>query len=316
QKKSAPTRPLAAHPSTPAKADPETPPEAPPESVVTNDEAAQKPPPSTSAPTSSPPPVILTENSAVELSSRPAPLDDLTSLTSLRPPAHSEISPSPAADSALAPALNLALPPLRRIRFRLTPWQPRLLRDAILPTQPARRSETESIDALRTRLFRERQHQLPAAFQSPATQLGFALELPADNSLSTAQWFDARGARPPTATVNGTHAEFAWSDAQPPSAFAPFTLLSSTGRTLARVDFDAHRQATLTTTAEIRTWPWLAVTSSPTATSCLNLDWQVLSGSAAPPSWKPHAHRLDLVPLAADTGLHQRILAVLDRTTG
>ena len=311
---------VAATPSTP-----KTPRKASPDPTATDDLIKDPAPTDVSAVHPASP--LLVEDPAAPPVTEAALTDAPSSPRSHRAQARPE-SPTPAENDLAATttataltanptATSFAAPP-RLLRFHLTRWQPRLLRDAILPTLPTRRSEVESIDALRTRLFRERQQQLPPTFQSPVTQLGFALELPADHSASPTQWSDTRGATPSAATINGTRAEFSWSDAQPPHASTSYTLHTTTGRLLARVDFDANREATLTTTAEIRAWPWLALTPTPTAAPPLDLDWQVLSGPAAPVTWQPRAEadRLDLIPSPEETGRHQRTLALLDRTTG
>lgn len=214
-----------------------------------------------------------------------------------------------------------------RTRLRLTPWTTRLLRDTILPTQPLRARDHESIDALRTRVFREHQRQIPPSFLPPDIHRGFAFDLPAFPSPSARpQWLDDTGAASPDAVVNGTHAELSW---RAPVGTSPPTTtfhLIAGRRELARVTIDANGDATAHTSADVIVWPWLAfhiADNTAPSTSDARFDWQVLRGPLAPVTWRhttnnqnPRSLRLDLIPPPAESGLRQRTLAVFDHTTG
>jgi hypothetical protein len=248
----------------------------------------------------------------------------------LRPPV-AVISPTPPDEPPARDSHALLAPPdppalaLRadalRIRLHLTPWRLRLLRDTILPTYPARAAEQATVDALRARLFSERQQQIPASFQHPLIQRGFALDLPPSPASSApAFWRDAAGATPAKTTANATsiHAEFTWRESHPqPTTPATFTLFSTDHRELARVTFDTDGEATLTTATDVQGWPWLALVA-PDPKSTARFDWQVLHGPSAPATWRrpASAHRLDLIAPPNETGLRQRTLALVDETSG
>ena len=217
----------------------------------------------------------------------------------------------------------------RRVRIRVAPWQPRLLQDTILPTAPTRVGEDDALDVLRERLFRERQAQIPLTLKNPATRIGFALELPAEaTSPSAPHWRDASGAKPAGGTVTGTHAEFFWTDNSPPSADC--MLLAADGRELARVTSEERGSVTLATVAGTRAWPWLGIVRAPaddaglTATEwTTRLDWKVLSGAPARPTWRrddrwlgDRGHRLDLILEERGIGPTTHALALVDRVTG
>ena len=207
-------------------------------------------------------------------------------------------------------------PRLQHLQLRLAPWRLRLLHDAILPTHPTRVGTlpAESLSALRTRLYREHQKKIPAAFLAPITRRGFALELPPTSPPVT--WNMSANSTAITASATATRAEFSWTDAQPPPPFSSFALTSSTGEILARIAFDADRESSFTFVAPLRGWPWLELSSSPTDQPASNLTWQVLTGPEAPASWQFQSHRLDLIAPETTSGRHQRTVALVDQVTG
>lgn len=239
--------------------------------------------------------------------------------TSSTPP---DTKSATASESTVDPK-NAATPALsadaRHLRLRLSPWRLRLLQDTILPTHPTRGAEQETVDALRVRLFRERQQQIPESFRHPDIQRGFALNLPPSTAASApAFWRDAAGAAPAGATATASHAEFTWRPTEAPTTIpATFTLLSAQHRELARVIFDSNGEATLTTAPDVQGWPWLALIE-PGAPSTAGFDWQVLSGPTAPATWRHDAltTRLDLIAPPGETGLHQRTLALVHPSSG
>lgn len=209
-------------------------------------------------------------------------------------------------------------PPFTAHRFlhrqlRLAPWRLRLLHDSILPTQPTRVGATpaESPGALRTRLYREHQKKIPAAFLAPVTRRGFALELPlpappvAWNLTSPSSSF--------VASATATRAELSWIDTTPPPPGSRFELMTAAGHVLACVTFDADGEAHLTFSPHLRAWSWLELVSP---ASPPLLAYLVLSGPEAPDTWKLRATRLDLIAPTAKPGRHQHTVALSDKTTG
>jgi hypothetical protein len=217
----------------------------------------------------------------------------------------------------------------RRVRFRATPWQLRLLQDTILPTQPTRLDEDDTVDAMRERLFRERQLQIPPQLKNAAAQCGFAIEFSAATTgPASAHWRAATGQIPSGATVLGTRAEFSWSVAA--KSNLDCTLLDDDGRELAHITGDPRSGVTLLTAAGVNGWTWIGIEHTPADNTRFTaaqwparLDWQVLNGPPALPTWRSddhwlanRGHRLDLIAGDRESGLIVRTVALVDQATG
>jgi hypothetical protein len=206
-----------------------------------------------------------------------------------------------------------AEPHFLQLQLRLTPWRLRLLPDSILPTQPTRigTSPAESPGALRTRLYREHQKKIPAAFLAPITRRGFALELPLPSP--PVAWHLAAPSSSLVASTTAARAELSWIDTTPPPPGSRFELTTIAGHVLASVAFDADGEAHLTFSPHLRAWPWFELVSPAPASL---VAYVVLSGPEAPATWQLHATRLDLIAPTAKPGRQQRTLALSDKATG
>lgn len=215
------------------------------------------------------------------------------------------------------------------MRIRVAAWQPRLLQDIILPTGPTRVGDDDAIEALRERLFRERRAQIPGLFKQPVTRIGFAIELPADVPGSrSGHWRDTENSAATHATVVARHAEISWPRHPPPGAAG--SLLADDGRELARITADDLGRLTLVAVAGVRAWSWIGIErpmaddSHSTATEWAGrLEWRVLSGAPAAPTWrrddhwlKDRGHRLNFALSLGAGGPVNHTLALVDRVTG
>lgn len=242
------------------------------------------------------------------------------------PPRTSSSDGDPA--GAAIPITSAAHHPLR-VRLRIAPWRTRLLQDTILPTAPTRVGDDDAIEALRERLFRERHTQIPFLFKPPVTRIGFVIELPTDTSGPLrARWRNTPDATTAHLAVVAGRAEISWSGNPP--ADTTGALLTDDGHELARVTADQHGIVTLVAIAGVRGWPWIGI-ERPAADDArltttdwnTRLEWRVLSGAPAAPTWhrddhwlNGHGHRLDLIPGVRASGPMTHALALLDRVTG
>lgn len=311
---SEPPHTIAATPVTTTEA-PRTPfAENPPVPVPAKNHFIESPAP---APVSPPPaaPPLLPVASPNPPSSPLVAADDLAARAFRLAQPDVENSVSLAPNSGISPSIPFAPASPHVLRFRFSPWQTRLLQDTILPTHPTPRSTpaiaVATVSTLRSRVFQERQAQLPLWLDPAHVRTGYALDLP--KALLPAHWSAPRGQLPASATVIGTHAEFSWL-ASTKDLPASLYLVGAAGKILAAITVESDGSGTLTTIPEILGWPWIELSLCPPHAA----DWQVLRGPATPPSWRPNyeTNRLDLAPGGDAPGLHQRSLAIVDAATG
>ncbi len=159
----------------------------------------------------------------------------------------------------------------------------RLLRDAILPTQPTPVGRSDTIETLRRRLRDEQDARIPAGFRQAVKQRGLVLEVPMDGRPVglAPRWVDATGAPPAGATVQGGRAELVWS-AGSAAAAAAWRLVRSDGREVAYVARDAAGEVTMRAAAAVRIWVWVGVEVGVPVTAP---EWRTREGASLPPAW-------------------------------
>ncbi len=326
-------------PSPETKTDQPAPVPSPPATTTANNAAPPPPPFAAAAPADDSPAEKTALATGADPASAEPPADraapaDRSSPTSAVRVSDKSPPTAPTTAGALSPKVadpvfaTAATDHPRRVRLHITAWQPRLLQDAILPTAPTRVGDDDDIEVLRARLLRERQAAMPLTFKHPAPRIGFAIDLPAETMASgRPHWRDVAGGTPTFASVTATRAEVYWSG-NPPT-LTECTLLDDAGREFARVTADGSGGA-LVTAPRIRGWPWVGLertaaddTARNTTEWATRLEWRVLSGAPAPPSWRRddfwlnnHGHRLDLILSDHDSGPAQHTLALVDRPTG
>ena len=93
-------------------------------------------------------------------------------------------------------------------------WDMRLVRDAIVPTQPVAVGNFDTADTLRRKLLLERKAHMPETFKNHATHLGFVFVLPSLPAGGAFYWREVEGVV--KRTVDGNQAEITWpGDATP-----------------------------------------------------------------------------------------------------
>ncbi len=334
----------ASHPTPHPPAPNPTPDEAPPSATADSPSASAASATPDSPPSATPTPDAVPEKAAApditdlpgddRSRHQPAPSGATTVTSIVTTSDDPATNPSP--DSA-APLTNntdrivgIELTPHSfRARLRVTPWQTRLLNDQILPTAPTRVGEGDAIAALRERLIRECRAQIPPMFNQPRTRIGFAIELfRATTTRPQPHWIGQSPTTTTSATVDATHAEISWPDNAPPETAC--TLVTEEGRELARVTADDRGAFSLATAIGLRGWAWIAVDRPTGAEAHLTardwttrLDWRVVSGAPAAPTWRrddhwldDHGHRLDLDPGEKGNAPARRTLALVDRVSG
>jgi hypothetical protein len=277
---------------------------------------------------------IIASDAASENPSADTPVSPDSSSTSTRagPTSEAPANPSAANAQAVTVAIDLSVASTagdsRRVRFRASPWQTRLLQDSILPTAPTRIGDDDAIEVLRERRYRERRAQTPFFFKQPRTRIGFVIELRDDNSEVPPHWHETTKTPTAQATIAADRAEISWSGSPP--AGAECTLLAADGSALARVTTDERGTLTLIAAAGLRAWPWIGIERPETDDQRLSpaewttrLEWRVLSGAPSAPTWlrddqwlNRRGHRLDLQPGDRSAGPATRALALVDRITG
>lgn len=225
----------------------------------------------------------------------------------------------------LGPGLDVTA----RMRIRVSPWQLRLLQDAILPTVPTPVGHEDALEVLRDRLLRERQTQIPRSIAHPSIWIGFAIEFPAATRPPAGlHWRDRDGSAAAHATVIAGRAELSWLGPPPPDADC--MLVDPNGQVFARAAVDERGNVVLLTLAGMRSWPWIALERSPVDDRpaparawATRFEWRVLGGAPAAPTWRRddqwlggQGHRLDLMPGKGETGPRRHALALVDRATG
>jgi hypothetical protein len=244
---------------------------------------------------------------------------------------------SPAGAEDLRPPLRPAVvraeneTRMQGLRVSVSAWTPRLLQDAILPTHPVPAGEDDALASAREKLIRERQASMPPAFQHPETTSGFALEFDGDGAApeNEPRWRNALGAELVGTSVRGNRAEVSWPGSNPPNPL-DVVLLRPDGRELARLVVDAQGRPSLSTLPAVRSWFWVGIECrSADEASAFHpeprrqFDWQLLSGSPMPVSWRQDNHwrngrgyRIDLF-LATGTAPRTSFpLALVDPVTG
>lgn len=242
------------------------------------------------------------------------------------------VGEEPAAPSSPRPGAGDAPQPgrlVRALRVRISAWTPRLVQDAILPTQPVRDGEDDSVDLLRERLLKERGERMPQTLKHPVVQFGFRLEIPASRDGLQPRWRDQAGREPSEANVSGQTAEIAWSGGPAPD-HGEYVLGYPGGREIARITTDAQGGVVLEAAKDVSCRYWVAVeraaaegTGLPATQGASRFEWRLLDGSNLPVSWVRDDHwqggsaqRLDLPVGARGSGARTDSLAFVDRITG
>lgn len=185
-------------------------------------------------------------------------------------------------------------PLTRTVRVRLSPWRTRVLGDTILPTQPVRLKERESIEDVRLRLVAEQNDRLPVSFRETDARAGLVLELPAGDAAETVAWIAADGTEPAEFEVRGRSATVAWTMPHAPSERV-YRLVRSDRTVVAEVRVEPRsHDFTLRTLEGVRPWLRLAVQIGATdrrpagasADRAARYEWRAASGQPAPASWQ------------------------------
>jgi hypothetical protein len=74
---------------------------------------------------------------------------------------------------------------------QLTGWEPRLVRDAIVPTMPTPVGTTDVADRLREKMLLERKTHVPETFSHPSTKRVFVFELSTPSKEGALYWQDS-----------------------------------------------------------------------------------------------------------------------------
>jgi len=75
--------------------------------------------------------------------------------------------------------------------IQLTGWEPRLVRDAIVPTMPTPAGTNDVADRLREEMLSERKTHVPETFKHPSTKRGFVFELSIPSKEGALYWQDS-----------------------------------------------------------------------------------------------------------------------------
>lgn len=307
--------------------------------------------PSAPIPADSPPTIALDLGSAAEKTSAvakptPATSDQTPSHPSNSAPSKSVNNSASTVSSAVAPPPNAetndpALPGqsaaamtspvyVHQLKIHVGTWQPRLLRDSILPTQPTRIGEDDALDLLRERRFRDRKLQIPVSFKNPAIQCGFVIEFspPSSAHSDPPHWRISTGGSSVRATILGNRAEIAWNSTA--SSAIDCTLVSIEGRERARAIAEPHTTATLQLASDAEGWPWIGLARAPADNAVLTttewtdrLSWRMLNNTSLPTTWlrddrwlAGQGLRLDFIASPHVAGEVIHFLALVDRLTG
>jgi len=233
---------------------------------------------------------------------------------------------------ALPSTLNLT----RTVRVRLSPWKLQLLEDTILPTQPLRAGQVESVSVLRQRLFAEQRARLPVALRESEVLNGVVVVVPRDRDEGSGSlaWRDHSGAVAGGSRVVNGRAEIVWSAENAPVEH-PFRLTRGNGEVLAEVRQEAAtRELVVRTTEDVRAWlRWIVraasaddnFSSGATAEADISsprFSWRTSTGGPVPPGWLPGGegagadHQLDL-PIGGSMGsVALQRYALFDRISG
>ncbi len=211
-------------------------------------------------------------------------------------------------------------------QIKASGWQPRLVRDVILPTLPLAEGPAESLEDLRTALLRTQLARMPQIFREPLVWSGIALEFERDGDAGSPHWIDASGDRPEEGTVQSNRAELAWAGRTPVTG-RNYLLRDANGREIARISRDSDGGITLKAAPDVRAWYWLGVEHEPVGRSrepaaSHHLSWKHASGEDLPALarhddvWRAgKGQRLDL-PLAGGGPPWRIPLAVVDHRSG
>jgi hypothetical protein len=201
--------------------------------------------------------------------------------------------------------------------------------DAILPTEPLRAGESETLAAVRDRVLAQQEAKRPLAFREPDVRTGVALVLPAVYPREVFSWVDADGVAVPHATVSEGCADILW-PAENASVRQSFRLRRADGAIAAEVNIEPHsRDFTLRTADGIRAWLRLAVhlapdgaTSAPDpGTAGPRFSWRPAAGTAMPVTWLAETGEPDAlgvrVPLGSVAGaVSLQGCGLFDQATG
>jgi hypothetical protein len=207
--------------------------------------------------------------------------------------------------------------------------RPRILQDEILPTQPVRMGEDDAIERLRDQYLQEQQGRMPVSFRNPTMWNGCAVEVSAaDAAVGVLRWQVDTGAKPESATANGTSAEIVWSAGTPPTD-ARYVLCRGDGRQIAEIVADKG-SLTIRVAGEVRCRYWIALEPAPADLAGTNeggpvrFEWRLLRGEAFSDGIRRDDHwrngrtqRIDL-PLDFRDGAVQRnfSMALVDKVSG
>ncbi|MFT3869854.1 MAG: carboxypeptidase regulatory-like domain-containing protein [Nibricoccus sp.] len=170
---------------------------------------------------------------------------------------------------------------------KLGRWSLGVGRDAIVPTMPLREGATDLAEALRRKMSEEQKARLPATLKHPKLLSGFAFKFASGVKPRPLRW-SAGGEPGLTFAVENNRAEMGWLPSEPPRQ-AVFTLTSSDGAEMARVEFDSTGRATVAVKSELRAMfllgVWYAETERPVSGGASRIAWQVVRGPLASTAW-------------------------------
>ncbi|HEY0944192.1 MAG TPA: hypothetical protein VGD81_02965, partial [Opitutaceae bacterium] len=202
----------------------------------------------------------------------------------------------------------------RRTVFTISVPQLRLLRDAILPTEPgpAGRDHAEEIARLREQLWREREAQIPEVLARPGRWHGCAIELPPGAGNGEWRWTARGDGRTVRSMIAGMHAELTW-PAEGLLQPEVFVLRDSAGAPLAQVELKAAGEFVIWGAPLLQVWPWVAV-EAPEAGE--RFRWR--DGGAVPrPRLEGERLRIDARPFGpAKTGAAAETAVLEDTVSG
>lgn len=177
----------------------------------------------------------------------------------------------------------------REVRVAVTEWRREVLADAIVPTQPRLRQAGKRSDVavLRAALLAEQQARMPQAFQAATVLCGVEVEIPAESAPQEVQWKQEAGASSVVGAVQGRRATLRWEGSPPPAGMG-WRLVDGEGREIATVRTETSGGMNLKTTAGVRGWFWVAITSKSDAAE-ERMEWRLRSGMAIPAEWRREA---------------------------
>lgn len=264
-----------------------------------------------------------------------------------RPPASalpvlkSEVAPNPVAISDALPSaalVEIAPNPRPTVvadrggtesfrRVAVSPVKLRLVKNAILPTQPALLEKEGAIEAMRIEMRTEQLARIPAGLKQAQVIMGFSFVLTESAGAGgppAAHWESADGSALGQTMVRGNRAELWWNSKHPPAS-SEFVLRCAAGREIARVRLDRESLVLVASTSDARASLWFGVErpALPSGISAVerasrSLVWRARSGTTLPVAWTDDRRslRVDLPLASAAAAQTNYALALVEPDSG